>query len=174
MSAQEQLKRNKTTIMDVFSGDHTLILNKTVEKALITKREYNNLKSINKADVGEHVVALVDKIMNKGETTCQNFLDLLQTDEDIRSTFPELENLQLGGVLRKPVQATSPCCGDMMPATKRQKKEEVYELRSQPVGLCLIINNESFRHLKERRGTNKDAGVSVSVMFFLNHVLSDV
>lgn len=111
MSAQETLKRNKTQIIDVLCGDHTLILNKTEQKALITKREYNNLKSINKADVGDHVVALVDKIMNKGETTCQNFLDLLQTDEDIKTTFPDLDNVQLGGVLRTPVQATSPCCG---------------------------------------------------------------
>uniref|UniRef100_A0A3B3TID4 Caspase family p20 domain-containing protein n=1 Tax=Poecilia latipinna TaxID=48699 RepID=A0A3B3TID4_9TELE len=60
---------------------------------------------------------------------------------------------------------------------KRQTKSEdvfgevarVYELNSQPVGLCLIINNENFpnRKVKERRGTNKDAGILADVFSWL-------
>ncbi len=92
------------------SADRRLILNKVHERRLLTAREYNNLKSINKEDEEGHVIELVDKIMNKGEDTCQAFLNLLQTDEDIKMTYPELENIQLNdtSLLTKPVQASSP------------------------------------------------------------------
>ncbi|XP_008431296.1 caspase-8-like isoform X1 [Poecilia reticulata] len=156
MSATETLKCNKVKLIEVLCGDHKFILNKVQEKKLITSREYNNLKSINKEHVEGHVVELVDKIMDKGEKTCQNFLELLQTD-DVAETYPDLEQIKLHDVLPKPVPATSPCSADMVPGSKRLKKDEVYELKSQPVGLCLIINNENFHSLKQRRGTNKDA-----------------
>ncbi|XP_033971308.1 caspase-10-like [Trematomus bernacchii] len=73
---------------------------------------------------------LVNKIMNKGEWACQAFLKLLQTDEAIQKTYPELENIL---------------------------EDEQYELKSQPTGLCLIINNKTFVSGKPRRGTDKDA-----------------
>uniref|UniRef100_A0A3B3V294 Caspase 20, apoptosis-related cysteine peptidase n=1 Tax=Poecilia latipinna TaxID=48699 RepID=A0A3B3V294_9TELE len=152
MAAKETMKRNKTKLIEVLCGDYRFILNKVQEKKLITSREYNNLKSINREDVEEHVeghvIELVDKIMNKGEKTCQNFLELLQTD-DVAETYPDLEHIKLHDVLLKPVQ--------------------VYELNSQPVGLCLIINNENFpnRKVKERRGTNKDAGILADVFSWL-------
>ncbi|XP_014853085.1 PREDICTED: caspase-8-like isoform X2 [Poecilia mexicana] len=166
MSATETLKRNKTKLIEVLCGDHTFILNKVLEKELITRRDYNNLKSINKENVEGHVIELVDKIMNKGEKTCQNFLELLQTD-DVAETYPDLERIKLQDVLPKPVPATSPCNGNMVPEAKRLKKDEVYELNSQPVGLCLIINNENFHSLKERRGTNKDAESLADVFSWL-------
>ncbi|XP_005804657.1 caspase-8-like isoform X1 [Xiphophorus maculatus] len=155
-TATETLKRNKTKLIDVFCIDYPFILNKVQENKLVTSREYTNLKSINKEHVAGHVIELVDKIMNKGEETCQNFLELLQTD-DIVETFPDLKSMKLHDVLLKPVQATSPCSADMVPEAKRLKKDEVYELKSEPVGLCLIINNENFHSLKQRRGTDKDA-----------------
>lgn len=104
MSAKDTVRRSKTTILDILCGDYTLILNKVHQKNLITDREYNNLKSINKESVGGHVVGLVDKLMDKGEETCRDFLNLLQTDEDVKSTYPDLKNLQLNSSL-KPVQA---------------------------------------------------------------------
>uniref|UniRef100_A0A3B3V2C4 Caspase 20, apoptosis-related cysteine peptidase n=1 Tax=Poecilia latipinna TaxID=48699 RepID=A0A3B3V2C4_9TELE len=146
MSAKETLKRNKTKLIEVLCGDHKFILNKVQEKKLITLREYNNLRSINKEHVEGHVIELMDKIMNKGEKTCQNFLELLQTD-DVAETYPDLEHIKLQDVLPKPVP--------------------VYELNSQPVGLCLIINNENFHSLNERRGTNKDAGILADVFSWL-------
>lgn len=109
MSAKDTVRRNKTAIQTTLCGDHRLILNKVHEKKLITTREYNNLKSINKEDVEGHVVELVDKIMNKGEDTCNAFLKLLQTDEDIKTTYPELENIHLNKtcLLNTPVQERS-------------------------------------------------------------------
>lgn len=110
-TATETLKRNKTKLIDVLCIDYPFILNKVQENKLITSREYTNLKSINKEHVAGHVVELVDKIMNKGEETCQNFLELLQTD-DIVETYPGLKSMKLHDVLLKPVQATSPGSGN--------------------------------------------------------------
>lgn len=89
----DAVRRNKTAIETILCADYGLILNKVDEKKLITRREYNNLKSINGEDIWGHVVALVDKVMNKGDGTCKAFLDLLQTDDEIKSTYPDLKNL---------------------------------------------------------------------------------
>lgn len=171
MSAKDTVRRNKTTIQTTLCGDHRLILNKVLENNLITRREYNNLKSINKEDVEGHVVELVDKIMTKGEDRCQAFLDLLQTDDDIRETFPELKNIQLNDpcLLPKPVQASSADSStDVLPRdNKRQKKDEQYELNSQPTGLCVIINNENFMDNTSRSGTDKDAQSLAEVFSWL-------
>uniref|UniRef100_A0A8C4IIQ7 Caspase-8 n=1 Tax=Dicentrarchus labrax TaxID=13489 RepID=A0A8C4IIQ7_DICLA len=144
MAARDTVRRNKTAIQMTLSADRILILNKVHEKDLITRREYINLKSINKEDVEGHVIELVDKIMNKGEDTCQAFLDLLQTDDEIKTTYPELQSLQLNNInfLPKPVQASS---------------DEEYQLNSQPTGLCVIINNQNFTDMKQRSGTYRDA-----------------
>lgn len=89
--------------------DHGLILNKVDEMRLISRREYGNLKSINRGNVWEHVVELVDKIMSKGDDTCKAFLDLLRTDEDIKTTYPQLKDIQWNDIspAAKPVQASS-------------------------------------------------------------------
>uniref|UniRef100_A0A3Q3N6V3 Caspase-8-like n=1 Tax=Mastacembelus armatus TaxID=205130 RepID=A0A3Q3N6V3_9TELE len=143
MSAKDTLRCNKTALQDLFSTDHGFILDKVQEKKLITSREYKNLKSINKEDVGGHVREMVDKIMDKGETTCRDFLELLETDQGIKETYPDLKNIPL----------TNSCC------CKRQ-----YKLDSDPVGLCVIINNENFTDCsdkpKRRHGTNEDAGIN--------------
>ncbi|XP_060900073.1 large ribosomal subunit protein uL22-like isoform X2 [Labrus mixtus] len=146
MSAIDTVRRNKTLLQSMLCGDHRLILTKVHEKDLITERDYNNLKDINKEDVEGHVIKLVDKIMNKGEETCQTFLHLLQTDEDIKTAYPELKNIQLNvtGPLPLPIQATSSNDRDMMPPeSKTPKQDDQYQLNSQPNGLCVIINNEN-------------------------------
>ncbi|XP_033505796.1 caspase-3-like [Epinephelus lanceolatus] len=171
MSAKDTVRRNKTTIQTTLCGDHRLVLNKVHENNLITSREYNNLKSINKEDVEGHVVELVDKIMNKGEDSCQAFLNLLQTDDDIKTTFPELKNIQLNDpcLLPMPVQAASvDDNSDVLPRdNKRRKEDEQYELNSQPTGLCVIINNEFFMDNTSRSGTDKDAQSLAEVFSWL-------
>ncbi|XP_076733147.1 caspase-8-like [Maylandia zebra] len=94
MSAKDIVRRNKTAIQTILSGDYRLILNKVYEKELITEREYNILKSIGGKDVEGHIVELVDKIMSKGDDTCGAFLNFLQTDEDIKTTSPQLKDLK--------------------------------------------------------------------------------
>ena len=109
MAAKGMIRRNKTAIQATLCADYSLILNKVDEKQLITPREYRNLRSINREDVEGHVVKLVDKIMDKGDDTCQKFLELLQTDEEVKRTYPELKKIQLTNtsLLPTPVQASS-------------------------------------------------------------------
>ncbi|XP_063318996.1 caspase-8-like [Pelmatolapia mariae] len=167
MSAQNAITSNKTAIHEILSGDFRLILNKVHENKLITQREYNNLKSINNANVEAHVIELVDKIMNKGEEKCKDFLNLLQTDGDVKGTFPQLASLQLTytPLLSKPVQVSS-CQQDVLPQDGNRSKD-VYQINSRPVGLCVIINNEDFLDGKPRRGTDKDAQSLAEVFSWL-------
>ncbi|XP_059201351.1 caspase-3-like [Centropristis striata] len=168
MSAKDTVRRNKTTLQTILCGDHIFILNQVLEKKLITDREYTKLKST-QPDVETKIVELVDRIMNKGEERCRDFLDLLQTD-DIKETYPELENIQLNApcLLPAPVQAYAIDDSDVLQQeSKRQKEDKPYELKSQPTGLCVIINNENFMHQKPRAGTNKDAESLAEVFSWL-------
>ncbi|KAM9322161.1 caspase-8-like isoform 1-T5 [Pholidichthys leucotaenia] len=151
------LKSNKTKILSILSADYRLILNKVLENRLITDREYNNLRDISKEDVEGHVVKLVDKILNKGEDISRRFLNLLQTDEDIKMTFPQLSNvLPLPALVQASVRPPAHHPGVPVQESGSQQGD-CYPLKSQPVGLCLIINNERFSDGTERTGTNKDA-----------------
>lgn len=186
MSAKDELRCNKIAIQAILKGNYTLILQKIYEKKMITEWEYDDLKCINKAGINEHVVELMDKIMNKGETTCKKFLNLLQTDGDITSTFPALQELL--GIpdsvpLSETVQASPSGISDVpTQESKRQKAgsyhlglasataavmDERYQLNSQPVGLCVIINNENFSGGDVRCGTNKDAESLAKVFSWL-------
>ncbi|XP_061791212.1 caspase-8-like isoform X2 [Nerophis lumbriciformis] len=151
MSAKDTTRNRKIFLQTTLCGDYRLILNKVLENKLVTTREYNNLKSICKENVEGHVVELVDKIINKGEDTCQAFLSLLQTDEDLQTTFPELRNFTLP---KKTIKA--PCSEHVLPASKK-KKDEQYRITSCPVGVCLIINNLNFQDGTTRTGSERDA-----------------
>ncbi|XP_033971306.1 caspase-3-like [Trematomus bernacchii] len=173
MAAYDILRRNKTSIVDTLCADHPRILIKAQENELITPREYTNLKSNDKLDVEVRVVALVDKIMDKGEDRCQAFLNLLQTDKDIQETYPKLKNIleKENCLLPHPVQASSVENIDNQPESR--KEDEQYELKSQPTGLCLIINNKTFpgdgKKIPEnvRYGTDKDAESLAEVFSWL-------
>uniref|UniRef100_A0A3P9DSR2 Caspase 20, apoptosis-related cysteine peptidase n=1 Tax=Maylandia zebra TaxID=106582 RepID=A0A3P9DSR2_9CICH len=147
---KEGNKRKRLPTPTILSGDHRLILNKVYENKLISQRD--NLKSINSANAETHVIELVDKIMNKGEDKCKDFLNLLQTDGAIKETFPQLASLQLSctPLLSEPVQVSS-CQHD------GNMSQDVYQIISRPVGLCVIINNNNFKDGSQRRGTYKDA-----------------
>lgn len=108
MDGVDTLRQNKTKLGNILCADYGLILNKVDESGLITRRDYTNLKSISGSDAWGHVVELVDKILNKGEATCKAFLDLLHTDDDIKSAYPELGKLSWKATfVPKPVQECS-------------------------------------------------------------------
>ncbi|KAM6918321.1 caspase-8-like [Xenentodon cancila] len=165
MSARDTIRDKKMKILTTLCGDFPLILNKVLVKDLITQREYINLKSINKETVEGHVIELVDKIYNKGEERCRAFLDLLQTDEDLRTAFPELRHiLNSTPVLSEPVQVSSAHKDDQ---DEQKNKEDLYQLKSQPVGLCVIINNKKFNGGSVREGTDQDARSLAEVFSWL-------
>uniref|UniRef100_A0A3P9BZH9 Caspase-8 n=1 Tax=Maylandia zebra TaxID=106582 RepID=A0A3P9BZH9_9CICH len=141
MSAKMQTQRQN---LHILSGDYRLILNKVYENNLITQREYNNLKSINNANAETYVNDLVDKIMNKGEDKCKDFLNLLQTDGAIKETFPQLASLQCSAT-----------------------RWEYVTGKIRPVGLFVIINNKNFKDGSQRRGTDKDAQSLAEVFSWL-------
>uniref|UniRef100_A0A3Q2DDX8 Uncharacterized protein n=1 Tax=Cyprinodon variegatus TaxID=28743 RepID=A0A3Q2DDX8_CYPVA len=148
MSSKDIIRKNKTKLQDILCGNYKLILDKVYEKELITQRDYKNLKSINKENLSGHVTEMVDTIMDKSEKACKDFLYLLQTDQAVKETFLDLENLQLRGT------------------------RDFYKINSEPVGCCLIINNEKFPSLsvengKLRRGTDKDAESLAKVFSWL-------
>lgn len=163
-SAKDIIRKNKTAIISILSGDQRLILNKVHEHELITQREYNNLKEICKGNVEEHIIELVDKIMDKGDERCQRFLKLLETDDDIKETYPKLKSLKLSHsrpITTTPVQETCAMdtgdTDDGGPKYKKTKMDEVYPVKTSPRGICLIINNVNFEDGSMRRGTEKDA-----------------
>uniref|UniRef100_A0A673ARG7 Uncharacterized protein n=1 Tax=Sphaeramia orbicularis TaxID=375764 RepID=A0A673ARG7_9TELE len=109
MSAKDTLRHNKTAIQLILSADQQLILDKVYEKELITEREYRIIKSINKDSSERTVIEIVDKIMEKGEARCRDFLDLLKTDEMIKETYPDLQGMELNYTLhpQRPSQESS-------------------------------------------------------------------
>uniref|UniRef100_A0A8C6URX7 CARD domain-containing protein n=1 Tax=Neogobius melanostomus TaxID=47308 RepID=A0A8C6URX7_9GOBI len=94
MKPKDIIRRNKTSLLEILSADHMLILNKVQEHGIITDREYNNLKCINNKNVEGHLGELLDKLMNKGDETCQDFINLLKTDAMTKETFPNLKSIQ--------------------------------------------------------------------------------
>ncbi|KAM8727072.1 caspase-3-like isoform 1-T5 [Acanthopagrus schlegelii] len=169
MAAKDTVRRNKTVIQTILRADHRLILNMVDEKGLLTRREYNNLKSMKVDDEGL-INELLDKIMDKGDDTCRAFLDLLQTDEEIKNTFPDLKKIRWTNtsLLPTPIQSSSAEHGDG-PSQEKWKQKQ-YQLNSRPTGLCVIINNENFRDsvfLKQRRGTDQDAQSLAEVFSWL-------
>ncbi|CAL9689045.1 unnamed protein product [Knipowitschia caucasica] len=168
MSAKTTLRENKTSILKILSADYKLILNKVYEHNLITEREYKNLKGIYKENVEGHIVELVDTLMDKGEERCESFISLLETDEEIKDTFPNLKTIHQSRK-RGPIQES--CFmdnkDDGAPRTKKTIMDEPYAINSFPTGICLIINNMNFEDGSVRRGTDKDAESLAEVFHWL-------
>ncbi|CAL8333022.1 unnamed protein product [Boreogadus saida] len=93
MALNNAIVRNKTIIQEILSADHKFILDKVIEKELITGREYTKLKSINKGDAEDLVIKLVDTLINKGRQS--EFIELLQ-DEKVLETYPKLKVVEWG------------------------------------------------------------------------------
>ncbi|CAL8333139.1 unnamed protein product [Boreogadus saida] len=92
MALNNAIVRNKTIIQEILSADHKFILNKVIEKGLITDREYTKLNS-DKGDAEDVVIKLVDILINKGRQS--KFIGLLQ-DEKVLETYPKLEDVEWG------------------------------------------------------------------------------
>ncbi|KAK0134538.1 Ciliogenesis-associated TTC17-interacting protein [Merluccius polli] len=153
MAPYKPIVRNKTQIQGILAADRQYILDRVYSKNLITRRDYLNLKSINKGNAEDHVVELVDKLIFKGREP--EFVELLQS-EDIQETYPELRTVNW-------VDPSS---------LKRSAGDDPYPLSSQPPALCVIINNEYFQDGTRRTGTEKDSEYLAAVFSWLGfHVL---
>ena len=95
MALNNAIVRNKTIIQEIISADPQFILDKVIEKGLITRRENTKLNSINKGDAEDLVIKLVDILINKGRQS--EFIGLLQ-DEKVLETYPKLEDVEWGDI----------------------------------------------------------------------------
>ncbi|XP_030015543.1 caspase-8-like isoform X2 [Sphaeramia orbicularis] len=155
MSAKDTLRHNKTAIQLILSADQQLILDKVYEKELITEREYRIIKSINKDSSERTVIEIVDKIMEKGEARCRDFLDLLKTDEMIKETYPDLQGMELNYTLhpQRPSQESSSAGNrdDVAPESDGQNQQ-----LNRITNLCLPMRNYPMEG-NVRRGSDIDA-----------------
>ncbi|KAM9482864.1 caspase 20, apoptosis-related cysteine peptidase [Clarias gariepinus] len=141
----QTLRKNKVDLISALTTDASYILQYVQQNEIITKREYSNLNHPNHTPENI-VINLLDKVMNKGDTTCQKFVDLLK-QKDIQETFPGLQEVF------KPV-ATSHNQDNLIGAAD---EIDEYKMSSLPRGLCVIINNVIFSSShKHRSGSDSD------------------
>ena len=95
MAHNNAIVRNKTIIQEILSADPQFILDKVIEKKLITGREYTKLNSISKGDAEDVVIKLVDTLNNKGVQRQSEFIGVLQ-DEIVLETYPRLKDVEWG------------------------------------------------------------------------------
>ncbi|CAL8375159.1 unnamed protein product, partial [Gadus morhua 'NCC'] len=92
MALNNAIVRNKTIVQEILSADPQFILDKVIEKGLITGREYTKLNSITKGDAEDLVIKLVDTLINKGRQS--EFIGLLQ--DEIVLDYPKLKDVEWG------------------------------------------------------------------------------
>lgn len=85
------IRSKKPSLIEVLSTDSSFILQHVQSKRLITPREYNSLYS--QCQNGEKtIIELLDKLMNKSDEHCHNFISLLG-EKEILDNFPRLRVL---------------------------------------------------------------------------------
>lgn len=89
--AMQSLLEKKVFLISTLSADPVFILQHVQQDKIITSREYKNLNHI--YHTHEKIVTdLLDTVMNKGDASCCEFMNLLQQKE-VQDTFPELKEL---------------------------------------------------------------------------------
>ncbi|XP_024271955.1 caspase-8-like isoform X2 [Oncorhynchus tshawytscha] len=159
----QMLREKKTLLTEILSADSSYILQHVQQEEIVTNRDYNNLNIPNQSDE-KTVVNLLDKVMNKGDTKSYELVNLLQKPHIIKN-YPRLEEI-FNNHTEPSDHTFNPAPTIPIPCTDNSDLETVvtggdevslYEMTSVPRGLCLIINNEIFEELSERKGSNKDA-----------------
>ncbi|XP_073708281.1 caspase-3-like [Garra rufa] len=133
-----RIRQNKVFLINTLSGNVDIILQYVQQAQLISSHDYDNLSDISSRQ--QKVINLLDKLMNRGEKICCQFIEILR-QEDILDIFPTLKD---HAVIASPAM-TSP-----VPVVSQ------YKITRNPRGTCVIINNVSFENSKERTGSDKD------------------
>ncbi|KAJ8389787.1 hypothetical protein AAFF_G00114930 [Aldrovandia affinis] len=162
---EKEIRKRKVALTETLTSDPDYILQHAQQGALITRREYNNIRSGRRSGEGA-VIDLLDKVMGKGEDTCHRFMALLQKPE-VQETFPPLKKLCCTTASDSPIQET-----------QNNTELSEYRMASLPRGFCLIFNNQHFEpeRLKERKGSSRDVGALDEVFSWLGfqvNVLQD-
>ncbi|NP_001129724.2 caspase 20, apoptosis-related cysteine peptidase isoform X1 [Danio rerio] len=147
MSKKESTQRilqHKVFLIDTLSVEASFILQNVQQAKLITQRDYNNLSDVSERET--KIIKLLDKLIGRGEETCQEFIDLLRQD-CVLENFPVLE-------------------GHAIFASSVQKVSQ-YKITQNPRGICVIINNVDFTSMGERRGSDEDQNYLAKVFRWL-------
>ncbi|KAJ8350280.1 hypothetical protein SKAU_G00254100 [Synaphobranchus kaupii] len=156
----QEIQKRKISLTDALMSDPDYILQHVQQGALITHREYKNIRSIQISSEGR-IINLLDKVMDKGDETCHHFLTLLQQPE-VQDTFPTLKRVCSAAAPDNPIQET------------QSPELSEYRMSSLPRGHCLILNNQRFelRSLKERKGSSRDVEALTQVFSWLGFRVS--
>ncbi|XP_021444674.1 caspase-8 [Oncorhynchus mykiss] len=170
----QTLRENKTLITEILSAEPEFILQHVQQAKIVNQREYNNL-NVTGHPPETIIINLLDKVMNKGNEKCLDFVTLLQ-QPNIIDTYSRMEEV-FSNNLTAPSDHTF-STGTRGPYTTSSTdttgqavgmSSEVcqYRMTSLPRGHCLIINNVHFIQMGERRGSDKDAEVLKDVFQWL-------
>ncbi|GAA6098673.1 caspase 20, apoptosis-related cysteine peptidase [Tachysurus ichikawai] len=142
----QSLLEKKVFLISTLSADPVFILQHVQQDKIITSREYKNLNHI--YHTHEKIVTdLLDTVMNKGDASCCEFMNLLQQKE-VQDTFPELKELFI----------PAPISHKQDNKVKAGDEINEYKMSSVPRGHCLIINNITFHTPHQvRNGSILDA-----------------
>ncbi|XP_072333925.1 uncharacterized protein [Scyliorhinus torazame] len=83
----EDIRRSKLNLIEWFTNDPDFILQVVQDDRLITQREYQKLKAEN--DPERRIINLLDIIIGKGNSFCEQFIHVLQKDK-VKETYPRL------------------------------------------------------------------------------------
>ncbi|KAK2839505.1 hypothetical protein Q5P01_013245 [Channa striata] len=88
--AVKTIREHKDGLIDCLMGDCVFILNRVHARGIITSRQYQNLKDLQRSE--ETVVNLIDQVMSKGQQSCACLLNVLRESE-VLETYPRLRDI---------------------------------------------------------------------------------
>ncbi|XP_078389821.1 interferon-induced very large GTPase 1-like [Cetorhinus maximus] len=87
-SPSDILRKMRRKLMNIFKEQPNIILDELDATLIITKDEYNEIDAI--AGPTERIRKLINTVVQKGEETCERFLEVLQ---NLQSEIPELDEM---------------------------------------------------------------------------------
>lgn len=87
----QTLRENKTLITEILSAEPEFILQHVQQAKIVNQREYNNL-NVTGHPPETIIINLLDKVMNKGNEKCLDFVTLLQ-QPNIIDTYSRMEEV---------------------------------------------------------------------------------
>ncbi|XP_063074209.1 caspase 20, apoptosis-related cysteine peptidase [Engraulis encrasicolus] len=152
------IRSNKPDLIEVICTDTSFFLQRVEKTQLIVRREYTKLKANIDRDLEKGTIDLLDKLIDKGDETCNKFISLLKEDDTLQ-TFPALDFRTTYHRL-----LWTNLCHWGGTHTQHVK---TYAMNKRPRGLCVIINNMTFKNSGERKGSDIDAGTLEHVFTWL-------
>ncbi|XP_030629367.1 NACHT, LRR and PYD domains-containing protein 3-like [Chanos chanos] len=87
----QTLREKKTSLIKILSADIGFVLQHVVERTLITYHDYRKL-NVPSHSSEQICINLLDTLINRGEETCQRFIEML-SQTDMLDTFPGLRQI---------------------------------------------------------------------------------